>query len=74
MDLNHLYSQHQLWIMRAGDATSHLVRIRHLAAANSFANQICDYQLSIGAAASAGWLRGMSRPARPAEKATGHGV
>jgi len=59
MDLNHLYSQHQLSVMHAAATPSRLARTKHLAAAGSFANRIRDYQLSIGAASSSGWLRSM---------------
>jgi hypothetical protein len=57
MDLNHLYSQHQLSLMRAVATSSHQAHTKHLAAAGAFANRIRNYQVSIGAAASAGWLR-----------------
>lgn len=62
MDLNHLYSQHQLALMRAVATTSRLARTKHLAAAGAFANRIRNYQVSVGAAASAGWLRSRENP------------
>lgn len=55
MDLNHLYHQHQLSTMRADAAPSRMVRTRHLAAAGSVANRIRNYQIALGADASAGW-------------------
>ncbi|WP_310531005.1 hypothetical protein [Novosphingobium sp.] len=62
MDLNHLYHQHQVSTMRAAAAPSRLARTQHLAAAGSFASRIRNYQIALGAEASAGW---------PAAKATG---
>lgn len=59
MDLNYLYSQHQLCLMRAGEATSRLTRTRHFAAAGLFANRIRDFQLTNGAPAAATWVRSM---------------
>jgi len=66
MDLNQLYSQHQLSVMRAAEAPSRLARTRHLAAAGAFANRICNYQNALGAVASEGWLRAMDSDERPA--------
>jgi hypothetical protein len=57
MDLNHLYSEHQLSLMRAAISNSGVARTRHLAAAGLFANRIHIYQLSSGATAASGWLR-----------------
>lgn len=71
MDLNHLYSQHQLSLMRANATTSRLLRTRHLAAAGVAANRIRNYQLAQGAAAAAGWFRKMENLDRPAEAAQG---
>ena len=62
MDLNHLYSQHQLSVMRAAATPSRLARTKHFAAAGAFANRIMAYQLTVGAAASGGWLRSRENP------------
>lgn len=62
MDLNFLYSQHQLSMMRAGGTRSRLARTRHLEAAGAFAHRIQTYQHSLGAAASAGWRRSTDNP------------
>lgn len=62
MDLNQLYSQHQHSIMRAAATPSRLARTRYLAAAGALANRIRNYQLSVGAAASSGWLHSMECP------------
>lgn len=71
MDLNFLYQQHQLSLMRAASATSRLARTKYLATAGSFANRISNYQLSKGAAASAGWRRRSENLERPAATAPG---
>jgi hypothetical protein len=63
MDLNHLYSEHQLALMRAAGATSRLTRVRHLGIASMIGNRIGWYQLSNGAPASSGWL-GIKDPMR----------
>jgi hypothetical protein len=63
MDLNHLYSEHQLALMRAAGATSRLARVRHLGIADMIGNRIGWYQLSIGAPASSGWF-GTRNPMR----------
>jgi hypothetical protein len=65
MDLNHLYSQHQLSLMQAAGATSPLDRTRHLAAAGLAASRIRTYQLAKGAAAASGWLRNVERSFDP---------
>ena len=67
MDLNHLYSQHQLSLMRAEASSSGTARTKHLAAADLFASRIGSYQLAEGAVAAAGWLRDMENPERRAE-------
>lgn len=69
MDLNHLYSQHQLSLMRAGASTSRLTRTKHFAAAGLVANRIRNYQLVKGAGAAAGWLRSMDYPEGAGAKA-----
>lgn len=69
MDLNLLYSQHQIWLMRAAAATSRLRRTKDLAAAGAVANRIRNYQLAKGAAASAGWLRSMEELDQPGNAA-----
>jgi len=62
MDLNDLYSQHQLSLMRADATPSRLARTKHFATAGAFANKVLAYQRSIGAAASGGWLRSRETP------------
>ena len=72
MDLNYLYSQHQLSLMRAACATSRLARTKYLATAGLFANRISNHQLARDATASAAaWLRKSENPERPAAKAPG---
>jgi hypothetical protein len=71
MDLNHLYSQHQLSLIRAKATTSRLLRTRHLAAAGVAANRIRNYQLAKGAAAAAGWFRSSENLDRQADAAWG---
>jgi len=61
MDLNALYSQHQLSLMQAASTTSRLARTRYLAAAEMLANRIQIYQAAKGAAAAPGWLRAIER-------------
>lgn len=56
MDLNHLYSEHQIFLMRAADAISESMRSKHLCAAGVIGGQIFDLLSSKNAAASAGWL------------------
>lgn len=71
MDLNYLYSQHQLSLMRAACTTSRLARTKHLAAAGLFANRISNYQTAQGAAASASWRRRSGILERSPQKAPG---
>ncbi len=66
MDLNHLYSEHQIAVMRASASTSRLARTRHLAAAGVFAHHIGTYQRTIGAPAASGWRSGSDGAPRPA--------
>lgn len=46
--------------MRAAAAPSRLARTQHLAAAGSFASRIRNYQIALGAEASAGWPAAMA--------------
>jgi hypothetical protein len=69
MDLNHLYSHHQLSLIRAKATTSRLLRTKHLAAASVAASQIRNYQLATGAAAAAGWFCNLENLDRPADAA-----
>jgi hypothetical protein len=62
MDLNDLYSQRQLLLMRAEATPSRSARTRYFAAAGASANRILAYQRSIGAAASVDWLRSRETP------------
>ncbi len=71
MDLNHLYSQHQVSLMSAAATTSRLARTRHMAAAGVFGDRIRNYQLSIGAPAASGWLHRMETSERCADPAAG---
>lgn len=71
MDLNQLYSQHQLSLMRAEAAESRLSRTRHLAAAGLFAHRIGTYQHAKGATAATAWLRSTKPRARPTRAALG---
>ncbi|WP_313442400.1 hypothetical protein [Novosphingobium sp.] len=57
MDLNHEYFQHQLSLMRASAAGTHLAKTRHLAAASVTADRIGNHQSGIGADAADGWVR-----------------
>lgn len=56
MDLNHLYSQHQIALMKAGAAVSLSDRHRYLTGATDIARQIGSYQRAQGAEAGASWL------------------
>lgn len=71
MDLNKLYSQHQLSLMRADATDSRLNRTRHLAEAGLFAHRIGTYQHANGATAASGWLRSPKPHARPARATLG---
>lgn len=55
MDLNHLYSQHQIALMKAGTAAGPSDRHAHLDCASHIAGQIGSYQRSQGAEASVSW-------------------
>lgn len=57
MDLNRLYFEHQLSLMRANDAATRLARTQHFAAAGVTANRIGNYQLGIGAEAAGSWIK-----------------
>jgi hypothetical protein len=56
MDLNYLYSQHQISLICADRATSRLARTKHLAAAGLLAHRISKFQQAQGAVACEGWL------------------
>ena len=56
MDLNRLYSEHQVSLMRAADAHSESARREHLCAAGVVGGQIFDLLSSKNAPASADWL------------------
>ena len=56
MDLNRLYSEHQVSLMRAADAHSESARRKHLCAAGVVGGKIFDLLSSKNAPASAGWL------------------
>jgi hypothetical protein len=57
MDLNFLYAQHQVAIMRAAGARTAPVRSEFLIAADALAGRIGAFQRSEGAAAACGWVR-----------------
>lgn len=61
MDLNELYSEHQILLMHAADATSVPVRRKHLDAAGIIGGQIFYALSSKNAAASVGWLPWMDQ-------------
>lgn len=67
MDINSLYAQHQLGLMRADHAGTGSLCSLHLASASQAAGDIATYQLSKGAPAAAGWLRGMAKAERHAD-------
>ncbi|UZW57160.1 hypothetical protein NUH86_20740 [Sphingobium sp. JS3065] len=56
MDLNQLYSEHQIALMRAADAVSDSARRRHVCAAGVIGGKIFDLLTSKNADAAAGWL------------------
>lgn len=57
MDLNALYSNHQLLLMRADASTCRERRDGHLDRADVLAGQIATIQNKSGAGASRGWTR-----------------
>lgn len=61
MDINLLYSQHQLALMQAGESVSPLARTRFIATAALAAFRIQKFQAAHGAQAADGWLRSMTR-------------
>lgn len=58
MDLNSLYTNHQLLLMRANASTCRDVRDGHLARADAVAGQIAAIQRKSGAAAERAWSGG----------------
>ncbi|WP_176599042.1 MULTISPECIES: hypothetical protein [Sphingobium] len=56
MDINQLYSEHQISLMHAADAISEPARRQHLAAAGIIGGKIFDLLSSKEAAASVNWL------------------
>ncbi|MEV4932576.1 hypothetical protein MRBLMA1_002819 [Sphingobium sp. LMA1-1-1.1] len=61
MDLNQLYSEHQILLIHAADAISEPARRKHLAAAGIIGGQIFDVLSSKNAGASVGWLPWMDQ-------------
>ena len=57
MDLNRLYSDHQISVLRAAATPDQLIRSGHLANAELVATQIHLLQIASGAAASDQWRR-----------------
>ncbi|WP_022681787.1 hypothetical protein [Sphingobium bisphenolivorans] len=70
MDLNQLYSEHQILLMHAADAISEPARRKHLAAAGIIGGRIFDLLSSKEAAASVSWLPWTDR-SRPAAHLVG---
>ena len=56
MDLDQLYSEHQMSLMRAADTISEPARRKHLAASGTIGDQIFDLLSSKRADASLSWL------------------
>lgn len=56
MDLNQLYTEHQISLMRAAGAVGELARCKHLLAAGMIGGQIFDLLSSKNATASVSWL------------------
>jgi hypothetical protein len=67
MDLNHLYSEHQISLMRAAQALSEPTRHKHLSAAGVIGIQIFNLLSSKNARASADWRSWTSRPCQTAD-------
>lgn len=57
MDLNHLYAQHQILLMRAGSPTGVGSRKRLMLEAGEVAGLIWTRQVELGASAAEGWRR-----------------
>ena len=55
MDFNHLYSAHQLQLVKAARAPNARFRRAHVAAAAHLAGRIGRAQRALGAAAAPGW-------------------
>lgn len=64
MDLNHLYSEHQMSLMRATGSTDETLRRKHISAAELIGGQIFDLLASKNAAASSSWRRWSDRSVR----------
>lgn len=74
MDLNKLYSQHQVALMNAGAAASASIRMRYLDHAAQIAEQIGAFQRTNGAEACKAWeIERQPRllPVRPVGQAKG---
>lgn len=67
MDLNQLYTEHQISLMRAAGAASEPARRKHLLAAGIIGGQIFDLLSSKNAAASIGWLPWAKQPGQAAD-------
>lgn len=61
MDLNFLYFQHQLSLIRAGTASTDEFRARHFAIAERIGSRIRSYQFTKGAAAAFSWSANANR-------------
>ena len=56
MDLNQLYFDHQILLIKADGAASPSVRLGHEAAAAMVAERIGQRQVRLGAAAACAWM------------------
>lgn len=56
MDLNELYSEHQISLMRAADACSETIRRKHLCDARATGSRIFDMLSSKHGSASNAWV------------------
>lgn len=55
MDLNKLYFDHQLLLMKARRPATQQVRSEHLTAARAIAGRIAGFQHGLGATSARGW-------------------
>lgn len=55
MDLNLLYSRHQISLICAANAPDLELRLRHERDAHGIAGEIAQFQNAIGASAASGW-------------------
>ena len=76
MDLNQLYSDHQLLLMKAGRTLSAEARRAHEAGASLIAGRIGGVQRALGAAGAAAWeaiaTTGLHAPGSPPQHQLGY--